>query len=114
MMSDFLTALAQQRRKFLDGLDANEGDINLDIFEDFYPDQAHFVFELLQNAEDAQASEVTFTLRRDGCLFEHDGKRLFSELDVKSITGIHNSTKKDQSADQIGKFGVGFKSVFVC
>lgn len=113
MMSDFLTALAQQRRKFLDGLEANEGDINLDIFEDFYPDQAHFVFELLQNAEDAQASEVTFTLRRDGCLFEHDGKRLFSELDVKSITGIHNSTKKDKSADQIGKFGVGFKSVFV-
>lgn len=113
MMSDFLAALAQQRRKFLDGLDANEGDINLDIFEDFYPDQAHFVFELLQNAEDAQASEATFTLRRDGCFFEHDGKRLFSELDVKSITGIHNSTKKDQSADQIGKFGVGFKSVFV-
>lgn len=113
MMSDFLAALAQQRRKFLDGLDANEGDINLDIFEDFYPDQAHFVFELLQNAEDAQASEVTFTLRRDGCLFEHNGKRLFSELDVKSITGIHNSTKKDQSAEKIGKFGVGFKSVFV-
>lgn len=112
-MSDFLSKLAQQRRKFLDGVDANEGDINLDIFEDFYPDQAHFVFELLQNAEDAQGSEVTFTLRRDGCLFEHDGKRLFSERDVKSITGIHNSTKKDQSADQIGKFGVGFKSVFV-
>lgn len=113
MMSDFLAALAQQRRKFLDGLDANEGDINLDIFEDFYPDQAHFVFELLQNAEDAQATEVTFTLRQDGCLFEHDGKRLFSEWDVKSITGIHDSTKKDKSADQIGKFGVGFKSVFV-
>lgn len=113
MMSDFMTELALQRRKFLSGLDANKGDINLDIFEDFYPDQAHFVFELLQNAEDAEASEVTFTLRRDGCLFEHNGERLFSEADVRSITGIHNSTKKNKSADQIGKFGVGFKSVFV-
>ena len=61
-MSDFLHQLMEQRRKFLDGLDANQGDINLDIFEDFYPDQAHFVFELLQNAEDAEASEAVFTL----------------------------------------------------
>jgi len=111
-VTDFLTKLSEQRRKFLDGLDANEGDINLDIFEDFYPDQAHFVFELLQNAEDAQATEVSFSLCLDGCLFEHNGTRLFSEPDVRSITGIHNSTK-EKSADEIGKFGVGFKSVFV-
>ena len=111
-MSDFLEKLAGQRRKFLDGLDANEGDINLDIFEDFYPDQAHFVFELLQNAEDVEATEVTFTLSEDGCIFEHDGTRLFSEADVRAITGIHNSTK-NKATDQIGKFGVGFKSVFV-
>ncbi|MCV0382861.1 MAG: hypothetical protein K5799_05295 [Erythrobacter sp.] len=111
-MSHFLEKLAGQRRKFLEGLDANEGDINLDIFEDFYPDQAHFVFELLQNAEDVEATEVTFTLSEDGCIFEHDGKRLFSEADVRAITGIHNSTK-NKATDQIGKFGVGFKSVFV-
>lgn len=111
-MPDFLESLAGQRRKFLEGLDANQGDINLDIFEDFYPDQAHFVFELLQNAEDVEAAEVTFTLREDGCIFEHDGKRLFSEADVRAITGIHNSTKS-KATDQIGKFGVGFKSVFV-
>ncbi|MFC2966850.1 sacsin N-terminal ATP-binding-like domain-containing protein [Acidimangrovimonas pyrenivorans] len=111
-MTDFLTKLSEQRRKFLEGLDANEGDINLDIFEDFYPDQAHFVFELLQNAEDAEATEVSFSLSEDGCLFEHNGKRLFTERDVRSITGIHNSTK-EKSSDEIGKFGVGFKSVFV-
>lgn len=111
-MTDFLTELIEQRRKLLDALDANEGDINLDIFEDFYPDQAHFVFELLQNAEDAQATEVSFSLSSDGCLFEHNGKRLFTERDVKSITGIHTSTK-DKDDDKIGKFGVGFKSVFV-
>jgi len=111
-MSNFLPALMSQRRKFLDGLDANEGDINLDIFEDFYPDQAHFVFELLQNAEDTGATEAAFTLTDDGCWFEHNGTRSFTESDVRSITGIHNSTKS-KAPDQIGKFGVGFKSVFV-
>jgi hypothetical protein len=111
-MNAFLDALREQRRKFLDGLDANEGDINLDIFEDFYPDQAHFVFELLQNAEDTGATDAAFTLTADGCWFEHNGTRPFTESDVRAITGIHNSTKK-KSPDQIGKFGVGFKSVFV-
>jgi hypothetical protein len=108
----FLQELAAQRAKFLEGLDANEGDINLDIFEDFYPDQAHFVFELLQNAEDARATEAAFILSRDGCMFEHNGTRAFTEPDVRAITGIHNSTKSG-ATDQIGKFGIGFKSVFV-
>ena len=111
-MSSFIERLAKQRLKFLDGLDANEGDINLDIFEDFYPDQAHFVFELLQNAEDAGATKAAFTLLPDGCRFEHNGTRDFTEADVRAITGIHNSTK-NKVPDQIGKFGVGFKSVFV-
>lgn len=111
-MSAFLQTLMEQRRKFLDGLDANEDDINLDIFEDFYPDQAHFVFELLQNAEDTGATEVAFRLTKEGCWFEHNGARGFTEADVRAITGIHNSTKT-KSPDQIGKFGVGFKSVFV-
>lgn len=108
----FLQNLAEKRKMLLDGIDANEGDINLDIFEDFYPDQAHFVFELLQNAEDAGATEATFILLKDGCTFEHNGIRKFTEDDVRAITGIHNSTKS-KSDDQIGRFGVGFKSVFV-
>ena len=112
MSRSFIEELASKRRSLLEGLDANEGDINLDIFEDFYPDKAHFVFELLQNAEDAGATTAFFRLTREGCLFEHDGKRAFTEADVRAITGIHNSTKS-KTADQIGKFGVGFKSVFV-
>lgn len=103
--------LIERRRKFIDGLDANRGEINLDIFEDFYPDRAHFVYELLQNAEDAGATEVSFTLTPDGLICEHDG-RVFTLEDVKSITGLHDSTKA-QVQDKIGKFGVGFKSVFV-
>lgn len=103
--------LIKRRRKFIDGLDANRGEINLDIFEDFYPDRAHFVYELLQNAEDAGATEVLFTLMHDKLICEHDG-RAFTLEDVKSITGLHDSTKA-MAQDKIGKFGVGFKSVFV-
>lgn len=106
-----LQRLIERRRKFIDGLDANRGEINLDIFEDFYPDRAHFVYELLQNAEDAGATEVCFILMPDRFVCEHDG-RAFTLEDVKSITGLHDSTKT-QAQDKIGKFGVGFKSVFV-
>lgn len=109
---NFLEGLAAKRQKLLDGIDANEGDINLRIFEDFYPDEAHFIYELLQNAEDAGASEVSFELTPHACIFEHDGTRHFDEQDIRSITGIFSSSKKD-NPDKIGKFGVGFKSVFV-
>lgn len=109
---NIINAIASQRQKLLDGIDANNGDINLDIFEDFYPDQAHFIYELLQNAEDTEATEVFFELNENECSFEHNGTRHFNENDIRGITGIHNSTKKEQK-DKIGKFGVGFKSVFV-
>jgi hypothetical protein len=107
----FLGNLIKKRKKLIDALNANRGEVNLDIFEDFYPDRAHFVYELLQNAEDAGATEISFTLEPDRLLCTHNG-RMFSEADVAAITGIHNSTK-DKSQDRIGKFGVGFKSVFV-
>ena len=103
--------LMERRRKFIDGLDANKGEINLDIFEDFYPDKAHFVYELLQNAEDAGATEIAFTLTPEKLVCEHNG-RAFTLADVTSITGLHDSTKAN-AQDKIGKFGVGFKSVFV-
>ncbi|MGQ3053670.1 MAG: sacsin N-terminal ATP-binding-like domain-containing protein [Roseateles sp.] len=104
--------IAKNRQLLLDGIEANGGDINLGIFEDFYPDEAHFIFELLQNAEDAGATEVAFELSPHGCAFEHNGSRHFNERDIRGITGIFNSSKKG-NPDQIGKFGVGFKSVFV-
>ena len=83
----------------------------LRLLTQLYPDNAHFIYELLQNAEDAGASHVRFRLSKHSLVFEHNGPRLFSERDVKSITSIGDSTKLD-SPTQIGKFGVGFKAVF--
>lgn len=81
------------------------------LLENLYPDNAHFIYELLQNAEDAQATETAFILSSNDLVFIHNGKRKFSLYDIESITNIEASTKADDSTT-IGKFGVGFKSVF--
>ena len=79
------------------------------IVEDLYPDQAHFIYELLQNAQDIGATSVAFRLTRNGLTFEHDGQP-FSPKDIYAITSIGESNKGDE--DKIGRFGVGFKAVF--
>lgn len=80
------------------------------IVEDLYPDTAHFIYELLQNAEDAGASKAAFILRKDALTFEHDG-RPFNASDIRGITDIGDGTKAG-TEDQIGHFGIGFKAVF--
>ena len=105
-----LDDIREKRLKFLDGLRANSDDITLDLFQDLYPDKAHFLYELLQNAEDAAASKVRFVLYEDRLLFEHNGKPFDCE-DVRKITGIGYGTKREEP-DKIGNFGIGFKAVF--
>lgn len=76
-----------------------------------YTSSGHFIFELLQNAEDVFATAVTFKLELDRLIFEHNGSRPFDINDIDSITNIGDSTKED-NGNTIGKFGIGFKSVF--
>ena len=80
------------------------------IVEDLYPDTAHFIYEMLQNAEDTGASEAAFELSPDSLAFEHDG-RTFDEIDIRAITDIGEGTKADDE-ERIGRFGIGFKAVF--
>ena len=91
---------------------------------DKYSDQAHFIYELLQNADDAGASSASFRLEDHGLYFQHNGTVHFTISDptreeddtkegklghINAITSIANSNKNESS---IGKFGVGFKAVF--
>jgi hypothetical protein len=81
-----------------------------------YADRTHFIFELLQNAEDALARRrdwqglrsVSFQLKEDALRVSHAGEP-FDDDDVRGICGIGES-KKDLTA--IGRFGIGFKSVY--
>ena len=82
-----------------------------DTLTKLYTSSGHFIFELLQNAEDVSATSVTFKLEHDKLIFEHNGERPFDMNDIDSITSIGDSTKKD-NGNSIGKFGIGFKSVF--
>lgn len=75
-----------------------------------YSDPTHFLFELLQNAEDAGAEDVKFRLYADRLELEHDG-RPFSPEDVIGICDLVGSAKKEDLT-KIGKFGIGFKSVY--
>ena len=94
-----------KKNDFTDGIHA--------LLTDLYPDTAHFIYELLQNAEDMNATTVRFELDHNGIYFEHNGsKRTFNLDDIDAITNIgHNRQKKDDPTT-IGKFGVGFKAVF--
>lgn len=81
-----------------------------------YDDRTHFIFELLQNAEDALFRRghvqgprtVRFDLSGDRLAVSHFGKP-FDESDVRSICEFDESNKP---AHLIGRHGIGFKSVY--
>lgn len=107
-----LNELHKRRTKWVEANRENSFEEGIKhLLTDLYPDDAHFIYELLQNAEDAGASSVRFILNKDSAIFEHNGNRLFSLKDVDAITSIGFSTKKDDPTS-IGKFGIGFKAVF--
>lgn len=105
MPSDYEQIREDNIRKY--GTDTD----HLELLSSHYTNRTHFVFELLQNAEDAKASRILFTLFEDRLEVTHDG-RIFNEQDVIGICGVGKGTKADDLT-QIGKFGIGFKSVYV-
>ena len=75
-----------------------------------YSDSTHFVYEILQNADDYGATEVCFKLSENEIVIEHNGEP-FTEKNVEAITYFGKSTSRDDLV-KTGRFGVGFKSVF--
>jgi len=94
---------------------------------DLYESEAHFVQELLQNADDNEyAADVVPTMRfvlRAGTEIDHWGPFVYSvnnecgltETDVRSLCDISRSSKLPSNSSTTGYKGVGWKSVFrVC
>jgi len=112
MVSDYAAIRADNERRY--GTDI--GRIGPMLLADRYDDRTHFIFELLQNAEDAlsrrpswQGSRaVSFHLLENELCCTHSGKP-FDDRDVRSICGIADSNK---DLTEIGRFGIGFKSVY--
>lgn len=93
------------------------------FLKSIYRERTHFIYELLQNTEDAYARLrrespdsatldriIHFYLHPDRLEVRHCGVP-FDEKDMRSICAVNESTKKDD-INQIGKFGIGFKSVY--
>lgn len=81
----------------------------LKIIINQYSDRTHFIYEILQNAEDAGATYIKFHLEKERLVILHNG-RPFNEKDIEGVCGIANGTKEDGT--RIGHFGIGFKSVY--
>ena len=112
MPSDYRAIHSDNERRY--GTDI--GRIGPMLLANRYDDRTHFIYELLQNAEDALARRrtwpgsraVTFRLTGTELRASHFGEP-FNEADVRGICGIAEG-KKDLTA--IGRFGIGFKSVY--
>ncbi len=82
-----------------------------------HPGRTHFIYEVLQNTEDALKKRgdeggsraIDFSLEAGCLIISHYGKP-FDEADVRGICSIARSTKEEMSS--IGRFGIGFKSVY--
>ncbi len=112
MVTDYASIRVDNEHRY--GTDI--GRIGPMLLADRYADRTHFIFELLQNAEDALARRqgwrgsraVRFTLSATELRATHCGQP-FDGRDVRGICGIAESTK---GLIAIGRFGIGFKSVY--
>ena len=82
----------------------------LESFGDLNIEPLHFIFELLQNADDQKAKKAKFIFSDTQIQFFHNGTT-FKKKDVKGICGYAVKIKT-QDNQKIGKFGLGFKSVY--
>lgn len=84
-----------------------------ELLNDLYPENANFIYELLQNAEDMNAEVVRFSLSETEMVFEHNGsKRSFDINDIDAVTNIKQYKQKKDDPVESGNFGIGFKAVF--
>lgn len=106
MGSDYATIRAQSRKKYGSDI-SNYGPT---LLANLYSTRTHFLFELLQNAEDANATRIVFRLTPKHLEVRHNGTP-FTPTDVHSICSIARTSKREK-LNSIGKFGIGFKAVY--
>ena len=81
-----------------------------------FHDPRNFIYELLQNAEDANATSIVFTIVNNSLIVSYNGDP-FTPHDIERICDVSRDidshvTAKPNQEDKIGYKGIGFKSVF--
>ena len=104
----FVESLAHENREFYG---TSDGRGVLRAFELTFEHRWIYLFELVQNALDADARSITFHISENGdaLIFQHDGDRALDKKDIKGLSKVFRSTK---GASSVGFMGIGFKSVF--
>lgn len=102
MASDY-KSIAKEHNKYY-----GTGKSHLRIYTRLYSDKPHFVYELVQNADDNKSRHLELQLGKNELLVWNDGCQ-FTKRDVRSICSIGLSNK---DLTQIGTFGIGFKAVY--
>ncbi|MCC7434583.1 MAG: hypothetical protein IT363_07845, partial [Methanoregulaceae archaeon] len=111
MASDYRTIRDANKTEY-----GNVGRWGRDVLVNRYDSSSHFIFEILQNAEDALkrrtgwkgSRAVRFELGTKELRIIHCGNP-FTLRDVKGVCGVGETTK---DLTDIGRFGIGFKSVY--
>lgn len=78
-----------------------------------YTEEERFIYELLQNADDAARNsklKVRIDIGQNHLAFSHNGDP-FDEIDVESICSVGDGGKSNDK-NKTGYKGIGFKSVF--
>ncbi len=111
---DFIDTLYKKRSTFIDPDQAEMLANLLDtVSSDIYSESQRFIFELIQNADDAaltDSNEIHFDFHSHSLIVSHKGKS-FDEADIYGITNAGKGTK-GSDATKTGYKGIGFKSVF--
>ncbi len=111
---EFIEKLYKKRSTFIDPDQAEMLANLLDtVSSDIYSESQRFIFELIQNADDAaltDSNEIHFDFNSHSLMVSHRGKS-FDEADIYGITNAGKGTK-GSDANKTGYKGIGFKSVF--
>lgn len=75
---EYLEKLQKNRRHIVDTLNDPAAKGVWESIIGKYSGKAHFLYEVLQNADDVDATWAKFELYDDRLVFKHNGKRLFS------------------------------------
>lgn len=115
-----------QYKRFIDTLSQNNANYNNPeqaittanlcetISRDINTDSQRFIYELIQNADDASSQSGNLDIQIDFIdeyiIVSHKGEP-FSKIDIESISSAGDGTKSGDS-NKTGFKGIGFKSVF--
>ena len=113
---EFINRLYQEKSNYTHPSQAKDLANSLDtISDDIYSESERFVYELIQNADDACKNselgvEIYIEFTNNFVIISHTGKE-FSEADIRAISSVGGS-QKTKNINQTGYKGIGFKSVF--